>query len=162
MIVTPCFSTCLAGTGAFDIAARIGGEVDDHAARPHRRDLRVADQARRRPARDQRGRDDDVLLGDMAGHQLGLRLLIFRRHLGRVAARALAFDAGDILDEDRLGAERLDLLPVAERTSVALTCAPSRLAVAIACRPATPTPITNTLAGLIVPAAVIIIGKARP
>ena len=51
---------------------------------------------------------------------------------------------------------------VAERTSVALTCAPSRLAVAIACRPATPTPITNTLAGLTVPAAVIIIGNARP
>ena len=44
------------------------------------------------------------------GHQLGLRLLIFLRHFGRVAARAFAFDAGDILDEDRLGAERLDLL----------------------------------------------------
>ena len=51
---------------------------------------------------------------------------------------------------------------VAERTSVALTWAPRRLAVAIACSPATPTPITNTLAGLIVPAAVIIIGYARP
>ena len=51
---------------------------------------------------------------------------------------------------------------VAERTSVALTCAPRRRAVAIACRPATPTPMTNTLAGLTVPAAVIIIGKARP
>ena len=35
-------------------------------------------------------------------------------------------------------------------------------AVAIACRPATPTPITNTRAALTVPAAVIIIGKARP
>jgi len=51
---------------------------------------------------------------------------------------------------------------VAERTSVALTWAPSRFAVAIAWSPATPTPITNTLAGLTVPAAVIIIGKARP
>jgi NAD/NADP transhydrogenase alpha subunit len=49
-----------------------------------------------------------------------------------------------------------------ERTSVADTCAPSRLAVAIAWSPATPTPITNTLAGLTVPAAVIIIGNARP
>jgi hypothetical protein len=29
------------------------------------------------PARDQRGGDDDVLLGDVAGHQFGLRLLIF-------------------------------------------------------------------------------------
>ena len=51
---------------------------------------------------------------------------------------------------------------VAERTSVAETCAPSRRAVAIACSPATPTPITNARAALIVPAAVIIIGKARP
>ena len=32
----------------------------------------------------------------------------------------------------------------------------------MACKPATPTPITNTLAGAIVPAAVIIIGKALP
>jgi hypothetical protein len=51
---------------------------------------------------------------------------------------------------------------VAGRTSVAVTTAPSRRAVAIACRPATPTPITNTFAAGIVPAAVIIIGKARP
>ena len=51
---------------------------------------------------------------------------------------------------------------MAERTSVAETCAPSRRAVAIACSPATPTPITKTRAAVIVPAAVIIIGKARP
>ena len=50
----------------------------------------------------------------------------------------------------------------AGRTSVALTIAPSRRAVAIACSPATPAPITSTRAGVIVPAAVIIIGKARP
>ena len=35
---------------------------------------------------------------------------------------------------------------VAGRTSVAVTTAPSRRAVAIACKPATPTPITNTFA----------------
>ena len=57
----------------------------------------------------QRGSDDDVLLGDVAGHQLGLSLLIFGRHFRRVAARTFALDPGDILDEDRLGAERLDL-----------------------------------------------------
>ena len=44
--------------------------------------------------------------------------------------------------------------------SKASTLAPSLLAVAIACKPATPTPITKTFAGLRVPAAVIIIGKA--
>ena len=39
--------------------------------------------------------------------------------------------------------------------------APRRRAVAMACRPATPTPMMNTLAAGTVPAAVIIIGKAR-
>jgi len=42
---------------------------------------------------------------------------------------------------------------------VAVTLAPSRLAVAIAWRPATPAPITNTLAGGTIPAAVMNIGK---
>ena len=49
---------------------------------------------------------------------------------------------------------------VAGRTSVAETCAPRRRAVAIACRPATPAPMTKTLAAGTVPAAVIIIGIA--
>ena len=44
--------------------------------------------------------------------------------------------------------------------SKASTFAPNLFAVAIACKPATPTPITNTFEGEIVPAAVIIIGKA--
>ena len=42
------------------------------------------------------------------------------------------------------------------------TTAPSRFAVAIACRPATPAPSTITFAGATVPAAVVIIGKNRP
>src|SRR6185437_6475130 len=58
----------------------------------------------------QRGGDHDVLLGDVARDQLRLRLLILGRHFRRVAAGALAFDSGDILDEDGLRAERLDLL----------------------------------------------------
>ena len=44
--------------------------------------------------------------------------------------------------------------------SNASTLAPNLFAVAIAWRPATPTPITNTFAGFRVPAAVIIIGNA--
>ena len=44
--------------------------------------------------------------------------------------------------------------------SKASTLAPNLFAVAIACKPATPTPITKTFAGFNVPAAVIIIGKA--
>ena len=43
-----------------------------------------------------------------------------------------------------------------------VTTAPSRFAVAIACRPATPAPSTITFAGATVPAAVVIIGKKRP
>ena len=39
------------------------------------------------------------------------------------------------------------------------TLAPSLLAVAIACKPATPAPSMTTLAGDSVPAAVVIIGK---
>src|ERR1700693_3024258 len=50
----------------------------------------------------------------------------------------------------------------AGRTSVAVTMAPRRRAVAIACRPATPAPMTKTLVAGTVPAAVIIIGSARP
>ena len=47
------------------------------------------------------------------------------------------------------------------RTSLASITAPRRLAVAIACSPATPTPRITTRAALTVPAAVISIGKKR-
>ena len=43
-----------------------------------------------------------------------------------------------------------------------VTIAPRRLAVAMACRPATPAPRTSTFAGETVPAAVVIIGKNWP
>ena len=45
----------------------------------------------------------------MARHQFGLRRLIFGAHLAGIAALPFAFDPGDILDEDRLGAERHNL-----------------------------------------------------
>ena len=47
------------------------------------------------------------------------------------------------------------------RTSEASMTAPRRLAVAMACRPATPTPRITTRAALTVPAAVMSIGKMR-
>ena len=47
------------------------------------------------------------------------------------------------------------------RTSDASITAPSRLAVAMACRPAPPPPKIATRAALTVPAAVISIGKNR-
>ena len=50
----------------------------------------------------------------------------------------------------------------AGRTSKASTLAPRRLAVAIACNPATPAPSMSTFPGLIVPAAVINMGRNFP
>ena len=47
------------------------------------------------------------------------------------------------------------------RTSEAKTTAPMRLEVEIACRPATPLPMTTTRPGRTVPAEVVIIGIAR-
>jgi NAD(P) transhydrogenase subunit alpha len=58
------------------------------------------------------------------------------------------------------GVAGLQAIATARRLG-AVTTAPSRLAVAIACRPATPAPITSTFAGGTVPAAVISIGKKR-
>ena len=47
------------------------------------------------------------------------------------------------------------------RTSEASMTAPKRLAVAMACKPATPTPKMTTRAALTVPAAVMSMGKKR-
>ncbi len=73
--------------------------------------------------------------------------------IGRgVAADAdgrLAFFIGLVGHLDELGAQRLDLLLDGGPDVEASITAPSRLAVAIACRPATPTPSTTTRAALI-------------
>ena len=92
------------GHASFDIPSGFGSEVDDDAAEPHCRQLSIADQARRRPAGNQRGRDDDVLLGDMPGYELGLRSLILRTGLAGIAALPFAFDPGNAFDEDGLAA----------------------------------------------------------
>ena len=103
-----------------------------------------------------RGRDHDVeVRNPLLERGLLLRLLL-GRELARVAARRLlALDAE--VEERR--AEALDLLLHRGPTSNAETTAPSRRAVAIACRPATPAPMTSARTGAIVPAAVISIGK---
>ena len=73
-------------------------------------DHRGRDQLRRRPARDQRGGDDDVLLGDVAGGQLGLLGLVFLRHFLGVAAGGLGLLELLVLDGEEFGAQALDLL----------------------------------------------------
>src|SRR3954451_24324230 len=106
----PVLFDILTPDGPFDVAAGVSRKIDDHAARPHRRDLCVADEPRRGLTRNQGCRDYDVLLGNVAGDEFGLRLLILPRPLGRVAAGSLSFDPSHVLDENGLSAERLDLL----------------------------------------------------
>ena len=109
-----------------------------------------------RPPGHGRGRDHDVGLADRLGHQLLLLCLLLGRELLGVAARRPRVAAEVELQE--LGAQRLDLLLDRRADVESLTTAPSRRAVAIACSPATPAPSTSTVAGRIVPAAVISIG----
>jgi hypothetical protein len=148
----------LARDGALDVAAGGGGEVDDDRAGLHAGDGGGAEQARRGAPEDLGGGDDDVALRDDLGHlhALPLELLVGER-LG-VALLGLALLAAEVeLDEAR--AERLDLLGHDGARVVGVDPAPRRLAVAIACRPATPTPRTNARAGAMVPAGVDIIGS---
>ena len=96
------------------------------------------------------------------GDESSLLGLIFRRHFLGVAAGRLGLLEFLVLDRDELGAEALDLLlggraHVGRRHhSAEATGGGDRL------RPATPAPMTNTRAAGTVPAAVIIIGMARP
>ena len=69
----------------------------------------------------------------------------------RAGVAALAFGVVDEVELQGAAAERRDLLLDRRRTSKPVTMAPSRLAVAIACNPATPAPRTSTLAGGTVP-----------
>jgi hypothetical protein len=48
--------------GQVAVAAALGGEIDDHRARLHRRTMSCSPQLRRRPAGDQGRGDDDVNL----------------------------------------------------------------------------------------------------
>src|SRR5262249_50091214 len=52
----------LAGLGNLAIAAALDREIDDHRSRPHGSDHVLGNQPRRRPARNERRGDDDVLL----------------------------------------------------------------------------------------------------
>ena len=158
-MVTPSCSTTSPGMRQLAVTAGLGREVDDHRAGPHALDCARGDELRRRPARNGGGRDHDVEVGDpLLERGLLLRLLL-GRELRRVAARRSPRVRTPRSRKAR--AEALTCSATAGRTSNAETTAPSRRAVAIAWRPATPAPITSTRAGAIVPAAVISIGKRR-
>ena len=81
------------------------------------------------------------------------------RLLLRVAALAFLRLEGKL---DEGCAQGLHLLLHGRSDVVGGDNGPSRRAVAMACKPATPAPITSTRVGATVPAAVIIIGKSLP
>ena len=148
--------------GEFAVAAALDGDVDDDRARAHRLHHVGGHEARSRTAGNQGGRDDDILLGDVRGNQRRLLGLIGVRHFLGVAAGGFGLLELVVLDGDEFCASNSTCSLVAGRTSVAVTIAPRRRPVAIAWRPATPTPMTKSLAAGTVPAGVIIIGSARP
>ena len=98
----------LARLGQLDIAAAFGRQIDDHRTRRHRFNHGLGHEARRRTTRDQRGGDDDVLLGDVTGDQLGLRGLLVLGQLARIptSTRSILERVG----HDELGAQRFHLL----------------------------------------------------
>src|ERR1019366_154145 len=88
-----------AGLGALDVAAALDRKIDQHRARLHRLHHFGGDQLRRRTARDQCCRDDDVLLLDMLGGEGCLLGLILLRHFLGVAAGG--FGLLELLAHDR-------------------------------------------------------------
>ena len=155
--VTPPMTDLLARDRALDVAAGLRREVDDHAARPHGLDHRPRDEQRSGPAGHGSGGDHGVRLGDERCEQLALPLGAVRRS-SRGRSRHAPSSASRSSSTNLAPIERTSSADAA-RTSYASTTAPSRFAVAIACSPATPAPSTSTLAGGIVPAAVISSGR---
>ena len=159
-IVTPVAHDLLARLGQLAVAAGLRGEVDDHRAGPHRLD-RGRPGSASAPARP--GTSAVVITHVEVGDPLLERLLLPALLLLRSArARSRPRSPRRWTPRSRNVAPRLSTCSfTAGRTSKPETTAPSRRAVAIACRPATPAPSTSTLAGATVPAAVISIGKNR-
>ena len=108
-----------------------------------------------------RRRNHDVAPGHDLEHHLALPAI--ERFVLRLRVAALVLRVVDLeRDLDEARAEALDLFLDRRPDVVGLDLrAPSRLACAIACSPATPAPTTNTFAAVMVPAAVISIGNMR-
>src|SRR5690606_25618881 len=139
----------LPGHGERAVPAARGREVDDDAARPHARDRLGREGARRAPAHEGR-RDDDVGLGGLPRvHGEGRRLLLGRERPG-VAVGGHALLRGGLAP----GRAAPGLAPLGGPPAHARTCAPRLAAAPTAARPATPPPMTNTVAGGVFPAAV--------
>src|SRR6267142_5533267 len=95
----------LAGLRELAIAATLDREIDDHRARPHRGHHLLGDKPRRRPAWNERGGDDDVLLLDVLGNERSLLGLIILRHLLGIAGGGFGLLELLVLYHDELGTE---------------------------------------------------------
>ena len=100
----------LARLGQLAVAAGLRRQIDDHRAGLHALDHLLGEQLRRRPARDQRGGDDDVLLLQVLGNDFGLLALELVRHLLGVTRRGLGILHRAFVDHDELAAKAFDLL----------------------------------------------------
>ena len=146
--------------GGLAVSTAFGGEIDDHGAPLHPRDDIFGDEFGGGFAGDGGGGDDDIRFDDHAGHEIALFLLLFGGKFLCISTGILS-GSGFQRKLDEFRPEALDLLLDGGANIIGATTAPSRRAVAIACKPATPAPMINALTGWIVPAAVISIGKIR-
>ena len=78
------------GFGQFAITALLDRQIDQHRAGLHAFEHFLGDQFRRRTARNKRRADNNILLGNMLGHQCLLALLIISAHLFGITALGLA------------------------------------------------------------------------
>ena len=159
MIVTPCSTMhCLLGWVSSQLPPRSAARSTITEPGAIWLDHLGGDQHGRLLAGDHCGGDDDVALGDDPAQQLALALvegLILGARVAAGVLGVLGFDGSSTKRPPRLWTCSL----AAGRRSYAEVTAPSRRAVAIAWSPATPAPMTSTRAGVIVPAAVVSIGK---
>ena len=108
MILTPSSLDGLPRPRALDVAAGLGGEIDDHRAGLHLLHRLGCDQPRGGPPGDLGGRDDHVLsLGRLAELLAKLFVLLVGE---RARVAALALGVLDRLDLEEAAAEGLDLL----------------------------------------------------
>ena len=146
----------LIGHGQIAIAAPFSRKVDNDGAGLHRRHHIRQPELRRIATGDQRCRDDDVDIRRQFAEFLQLLFAEFRRRRRGIPAGRSAILLICREFEKKRTPRPMDSICSATsgRTSKAYVTAPSETLVPMAARPATPAPITRTLAGGILPAAV--------
>src|SRR5207237_9703880 len=96
------------GLGQLAVATGLRGEVEGRGARPQVRHGSSGYQPGSRPSRDQRGRDEDVVVRDSLGERILLAPLFLRGELARISACGLLTDDPEV---EKVRSQALDLLP---------------------------------------------------